>query len=103
MDLETLSKKTNLSTAQIEDIIITDHVLERLTPKSKLKTLKVTLSPDNTAFIRKVAKQLKVDPNSVLVSAILSGIKAEELKREYKRFNDALGEENENKRKKATS
>ncbi len=75
MSLKAISKKTKLSINELEGIIIVDHVMEKLTPKKKLKRVQVTLRGDVVDFLNKVAKLLKVDVNSVVVFMLQEAIK----------------------------
>ena len=90
MTLEAISKKTNLSVHRLEDIIITDHVYGKLFPKSKLRTIKVNINGDNLKFVNEVAKLLKVDASSVIVSAVLEALKQEEMKKQYQKYDTEL-------------
>lgn len=76
--LQSLADKLKLSLACITDIIVCDHLLKHLIPKKAFATMEVPIDGKSYKKMERIAKNLKVDTNSVMCILLEKGIQSKE-------------------------
>jgi len=69
-DLEKLSKKLNISIEQVKNMIIEEHLLNKLLSKSKLKKVDLNSTDKTFKLVSNISETLKISKEAVICSLL---------------------------------
>ena len=78
--LEKAAKQAGVSVETAKDMILMEHQLNQLYPKSKVKTMTLNFSKKDERYINKIAKRLKISVSAVVTYSLFNSMEKEELK-----------------------
>ncbi len=71
---EKLAEKLNLTPQLVEKMIISDHEMFKLSPKSNLESVDVDINPETLKKIKKIATKLKISQDAVICGLLVDYI-----------------------------
>lgn len=90
--IERVSNKYNLRPTALIEAVLIEH-FKRSKPQPKLKTVKLDLNGDDLIELRKIAKDLRISVNSLIVGISVAHAKEVILQKQYEKYQDDLFKE----------